>query len=208
MPGVEHSETDGGRNLTLHETTEPIAGKLVNAFKRLVAFAIDLLAVRICVVGYWIPAWRPFDELTGTVLVQDTMEFKLWMVVAWVSSTIVLFGLGECIFGFTLGKVILGLEVRSLDGRRPSAWQSLLRTSVFMVIPVLLVCLIPWRFPERVGASYSVVFLFLPNLLLFLPALIRPSISPHGIHELFSGTETHVTQKHRSAKVGAESPNE
>ena len=154
---------------------DPDSLPLAPAGARLLAGAIDALPV--------IAAWAfyyermGFGELMGAVTGGSAAADNIVELVLWASFAIYLLHttLSEVFFGRTLGKVILGLRVTTLNGKPPTRGQMLTRNLLRVIdaglvfLPVLLVPFSPLR--QRAGdtAAGTVV----------LSAKPRPSEDDH-----------------------------
>jgi len=107
--------------------------------KRIVAYAIDVFAVSVVVYSLLIIIAFP----TVPAIFFGQMFPFAWFWGVWlggIASLIILayFVLAEAVFGRTLGKGLLGLRVRRLDGKHVDLWSSFVR-NISKISFVLLV---------------------------------------------------------------------
>ena len=107
--------------------------------KRIVAYAIDVVAVSVVVYSLLLVIAFP---IVPAIFFGQTFPFA-WFWGFWlggIASLIILayFVLAEAAFGRTLGKELLGLRVTRLDGKHVDLWSSLVR-NISKISFVLLV---------------------------------------------------------------------
>jgi uncharacterized RDD family membrane protein YckC len=107
--------------------------------KRIVAYAIDVVAVSVVVYSLLLVAAFP---VIPAIFFGQTFPFA-WFWGFWlggIASLIILayFVLAEALFGRTLGKELLGLRVTRLDGKHVDLWSSFVR-NISKISFVLLV---------------------------------------------------------------------
>jgi uncharacterized RDD family membrane protein YckC len=134
---------------------DPAALPLAPAGARLVAGAIDALPV----IAAWAFYYQRmgFSELIGAVTGGSGPADPIVEVVLWASFAVYLAHttISEVLVGRTLGKVIMGLRVISLDGKPPTRGQLVTRNLLRLIdaglifLPVLLVPFSPLR--QRAG---------------------------------------------------------
>jgi uncharacterized RDD family membrane protein YckC len=147
-------------------TAAPTALVPASILRRAVAIAVDQFLISIALAPVWQGIWPDvLQRMDLRVLVQRVMEgdpsvqndmFLLYVV--WSVVIVAYTSLAEGLFGRTLGKHLLGIEVRSVEGGSSVTWRQAVVRNAMRVIDELpgaylvgLISIIVGPKPQRLG---------------------------------------------------------
>jgi uncharacterized RDD family membrane protein YckC len=147
-------------------TAAPTALVPASILRRAVAIAVDQFLISFALAPVWQGIWPDvLQRMDLQVLVQRVMEgdpsvqndmFLLYVV--WSVVIVAYTALAEGLFGRTLGKHLLGIEVRSVEGGAVVTWRQALLRNVLRIVDELpgaylvgLISIIVGPKPQRLG---------------------------------------------------------
>jgi eukaryotic-like serine/threonine-protein kinase len=157
------------------------------------------------------------QQAQGTEMFGDSM-LRMQLIASFVSwlLAVIYFSFTESIWGKTVGKKILQMQVVDMDGQRPNIFRVLLRSLIIPGNLGISVLLEYWKYKNDLGKSMKVTDLsfdavlsdnLFRMLISFVPvaiclAFMRRSNGFRGLHEIISGTRVlRLVQARRSNRL-------
>ncbi len=116
--------------------TEPRSFEVASLWRRFVAFAIDGMIASVIILSVVLPG----REVTGEMSILEVLG--LWHPLILKMIFLSYFAIPEAIFGQTIGKWLLGIQVKTEGGYRAGVWAAVLRNLFKLFSFLLLVELI------------------------------------------------------------------
>jgi uncharacterized RDD family membrane protein YckC len=118
-----------------------------NFWKRLIAFILDLLVIYIIVVmpfgSFFQSMMQPVDLNEAYKLAAENAESMAYLFFVVGCLALLYFVLMEWKLGQTIGKMLVGIKVVTIDGKAPGFWQCVGRSLfVFPFFPFILLWII------------------------------------------------------------------
>jgi uncharacterized RDD family membrane protein YckC len=107
------------------------------------------------------------EEFGVTTIVPKAIDFAIWLLFL-PAIIILVYGLGEALFGRSLGKLALGIAIRRDDGERAYAGNYLLRYSIKNAPMLLLVLALLLRSPGVAAAAGVAALVVMIGILVML----------------------------------------